>query len=125
MDKPANTFFAVAEHAVFGAEDPAAALRAVALVRRPAGADAREFLASYEEEQVPGLLDAARAPAWCLQNRAIRAGAAEPAFDAVTQIHAAADAGLARWAGALTAAGASVVLAIVSQHESALPDAAA
>jgi hypothetical protein len=125
MDKPANTFFAVAEHAALGSEDPNATLRAVALVRRPAGADAREFLVGYEKEQLPLLLDAARAPTWCLQNRAIRAGASEPAFDAVTQLHAAGDAGLARWAGTLSATGAHVVLVAVSEHESALPDVSA
>jgi hypothetical protein len=125
MDKPANTFFAVTEHVALGEEDPRAALRAVALVRRPAGADAREFLVSYEKEQLPMLLDAARAPTWCLLNRAIRAGASEPAFDAVTQIHAAGDAGLARWASALAATGAAALVATVSEHESALPDAPA
>jgi hypothetical protein len=57
---------------------------------------------------------------WCLQNRAQRFGAADPAFDVVTQIHAAGDAGLAEWAGSIAASGASVVLATVSEHESAL-----
>jgi EthD domain-containing protein len=123
MDKPANTFFAVAEHPVRGEEDRDARLRAVALVRRPAGADAREFLVAYEKEQLPLLLDAVREPTWCLQNRAVRAGAGEPAFDAVTQIHAAGDAGLARWASAFTETGTSVLVAIVSEHESELPEA--
>jgi hypothetical protein len=122
MDKPANTFFAVAEHVALGAQDPDARLRAVALVRRPAGAETREFLVGYEKEQLPLLLDAVRAPTWCLQNRAIRAGASEPAFDAVTQIHAAADAGLARWAASLASAGAAVIVATVTEHESAMPD---
>ena len=44
MDKPANTFFAVTERVVRGAEDRDAALAAIALVRRPAGADAARFL---------------------------------------------------------------------------------
>lgn len=121
MDKPANTFFAVEERAVCGAEDRAAPLAAIALVRRPAGQDAARFLVSYEKEEVPRLLDATRAPAWCLQNRALRFGAEEPAFDVVTQVHAAADAGLAQWAKELAAARASVVVVTVSEHESALP----
>jgi hypothetical protein len=121
MDKPANTFFAVTERVVRGAEDCHAALAAIALVRRPAGDDAARFVESYEKEQVPRLLDATRAPAWCLENRALRFGAADPAFDAVTQLHAAADVGLAQWAKELAATGASVVLVTVTEHESALP----
>jgi uncharacterized protein (TIGR02118 family) len=121
MDKPANAFFPVTEHLVHGAEDRAAALRLVALVRRPAGDDAARFVAAYEAQHVPRLLGAARAPAWCLQNRALRAGPGDPAFDAVTQLHAAADAGLAGWARQLAATGAMVVLATASEHESALP----
>jgi hypothetical protein len=121
MDKPANTFFAVTEHAVHGAEDRAAGLAAVALVRRPPGQDAAHFVEIYEKDSVPALLDAARAPAWCLQNRALRFGPDEPAFDVVTQIHAAGDAGLAKWAQVLAATGARVVLVTVSEHESALP----
>ena len=121
MDKPANTFFAVEERAVCGAEDRAAPLAAIALVRRPPGQDAARFLASYEKQEVPRLLDATRAPAWCLENRAMRFGADEPAFDAVTQVHAAADAGLAQWAKELAATRANVVLVTVSEHETALP----
>src|SRR2546427_6596213 len=67
MDKPANTFFAVTERVVLGAEDRAAALSAIALVRRPAGDDAARFVESYEPSQLPRLLDAARAPPGGLQ----------------------------------------------------------
>jgi hypothetical protein len=121
MDKPANTFFAVTERVVRGAEDRDAALAAMALVRRPAGGDSARFLDGYEREELPRLLDATRAPAWCLQNRALRFGDAEPAFDAVTQLHAGADAGLAQWAKELAATGANVVVVTVTEHESALP----
>jgi hypothetical protein len=38
----------------------------------------------------------------------------------VTQIHAAADAGLAQWAKELAATGAGVVVVTVSEHESKL-----
>jgi EthD domain len=120
MDKPANTFFAVSERVVHGGEDRAAGLAAVALVRRPAGQDLAHFALAYEKDSVPALLDAARSPAWCLQNRALRFGPNEPAFDVVTQIHAAADAGLAKWAQSLAATGAGVVLATVTEHESDL-----
>src|SRR5215470_17646917 len=44
MDKPANTFFAVTEHVVRGAEDRGAGFAAVALVRRPAGQDFADFI---------------------------------------------------------------------------------
>src|SRR5688572_33355674 len=67
MDKPANTFFAVTERVVHGAEDRAAGLAVVALVRRPDGQDAAQFIETYEQGAVPALLDAARSPAWCLQ----------------------------------------------------------
>src|SRR5258706_4740113 len=109
MNKPANTFFAVTERVVRGAEQRAPGLAAIALVRRPTGEDAARFLESYEKDRVPRLLDATRAPAWCLENRALRFGAAEPAFDAVTQLHAAADTGLGQWAKELSATGAGVV----------------
>jgi len=121
MDKPANTFFAVTEHPVRGAEVRAAGFAAVALVLRPAGQDAAHFIETYEKNQVPALLDAARSPTWCLENRALRFGPDDPAFDAVTQLHAAGDAGLAKWAQSLAATGAGVVLASVSEHESELP----
>ena len=121
MNKPANTFFAVTEQVVRGAEQRAAALSVIALVRRPLGEDAARFAPTYESEQVPRLLDATRAPSWCLQNRALRFGAADPAFDAVTQVQAAADTGLAQWAKELAATGAGVVLVAVSEHETALP----
>jgi hypothetical protein len=121
MDKPANTFFAVEERVVRGAEDRSAPFAAIALVRRPAGEDAARFLAAYEKEEVPRLLDATRAPAWCLQNRALRFGPHEPAFDAATQLHAAGDAGIAQWAKELAATRASVVVVTVSEHESKLP----
>src|SRR5262245_58223054 len=74
MNKPANTFFAVTEHAVRGEESRAAELAAIALVRRPAGEEVAPFIESYEKEQVARLLDAARAPTWCLQNRTLRFG---------------------------------------------------
>jgi len=122
MDKPANTFFAVSERPVMGEEDRAAELRGLALVGAPEGEDAADFLARYEAQQVPRLLDAVRAPAWCLQNRTLHIGPdAAPAFDAVTQLHAEGDAGLGDWARELAAAGARVVVAAVSEHESALP----
>src|SRR5262245_15284682 len=121
MDKPANTFFAVADRVVRGAEDRDAPLAAIALVRRPADEDAAHFVEEYERERVPQLLDATRSPAWCLQNRTLRFGPADPAFDAVTQVHAAGDRGLAQWGKDLAATGAGVVVVKVSEHESELP----
>jgi hypothetical protein len=122
MNKPVNTFFAVSEHPVRGAEADPAAFAAIALVRRPAGEDVAAFHADFEAKQVPALLDAASGSTWCLHHRALRNGPAEPAFDAVTQVHAARDAGLVDWAGRLTASGAGVVLVTVTEHESVMPD---
>jgi hypothetical protein len=121
MDKPANTFFPVSEHAVSGSEDADAAWRAVVLVAAPEGRDAKSFLAAYESEQLPKLVGVMRNPTWCLQNRALAMGPERPAFDAVTQIHAESDAGVAQWAVGLARTGARVVLARVTEHESALP----
>jgi hypothetical protein len=121
MDKPANTFFAVTERVVCGAEDRNAPLAAIALVRGPAAQDPARFAEAYEKREVPRLLDATRAPAWCLHNRALRFAGQPPAFDAVTQLHAGADAGLALWAKELAATGAGVVVVSVTEHESALP----
>ena len=120
MDRAANTFFAVSERPVLGAERRDAGLCALALVRRPPGRSAAAFAADYERRELPRLLDALRAPVWCLHNTALRFGADDPAFDVVTQLHAAADAGLADWADELAASGARVVVAAVSEHESAL-----
>jgi len=121
MNKPANTFFVVTEQLVQGDEQADAALAAIALVRRPAGADAAGFASAYEKTELPRLLDAVRAPTWCLQNRALRTGGGEPAFDVVTQVHGAARGALETWAKELAATGAGVVAVTVTEHPSALP----
>jgi uncharacterized protein (TIGR02118 family) len=118
MDRAANTFFAVEERTLHGAERRDAGLCAMALVRRPAGQDAGAFAAEHRAHALPRLLDAVRAPAWLQENRALRFGADEPAFDVVTQFHAEADAGLADWARELARSGATAVVAAVSEHES-------
>jgi hypothetical protein len=120
MNKSVNRFFAVSERVVHGAEDRAAALSVIALVRRPAGAERAAFHADFEARSLPALLEVVREPTWCLHNRALPFGSEEPTFDVVTQLHAAADAGLAEWAKTLAASGAEVVLATVSEHESAM-----
>lgn len=121
MDRPRNTFFPVTEHPVFGAEDRNAGLLALALVRGPEGEERDGFVADYESRYLPRLLEAAREPAWCLQNRALEIGPEPPAFDCVTQLHAAGDAGLRDWARQLSEGGASVCLAEVSEHETETP----
>ena len=118
MDRERNTFFAVTEHLVSGAEDRDAPLAAIALVKAPAEADEAAWLEDYEARQVSALLDATRAPAWCLQNRALGPGTA---FDRVTQVHAAADGGLSEWAEALRSQGAGVVVVSVTEHETETP----
>ena len=121
MDKPANTFFAVTEHPVSGSEGAEAAWCGVVLVGAPEGVEAETFLADYESNEIPKLLDATRAPTWCLQNRAVIAGPDAPAYHAITQVHAAGEAGVAQWAAQLAGTGARVVAATVSEHESTLP----
>jgi len=121
MDRPRNTFFPVTEHPVFGKEDRDAGLLALALVRAPVGDDRDAFLSDYESRWVPGLLEAAREPAWCLQNRTLAFGPEPPAYDCVTQLHAAGDSGLRAWAAELAEGGASVCLVAVSEHETVTP----
>ncbi len=121
MDKPANTFFAVTEHPVIGSEEAEAAWCGLVLVAAPEGVAPDAFLADYEASWIPKLLEAIRAPTWCLQNRAVAAGPDTPAYHALTQVHAAGDAGVAECAAQLAATGARVVAATVTEHESNLP----
>ena len=118
MDRERNTFFPVAERVVTGAEDRGAGLLLAALVKAPPGADAADYVERYEARSIPALLDATKAPAWCLQNRAM---GPDPAFDLVTQVHAGSDAGLAGWAAGLEAEGARVVVVAVTEHETETP----
>ena len=118
MDRERNTFFAVTERVVTGAEDRSAGLLLAALVKAPAGAEATDYVDAYEARSLPALLDATKAPAWCLQNRAM---GPDPAFDLVSQVHAEADAGLADWAASLEAEGAQVVVVAVTEHETETP----
>ncbi len=116
MDRDRNTFFPVAEKPVMGAEDREAGLSvAVCVKASPASAG---WLDNYEANQIPRLLDAVSGAAWCVQNCAL---GPETAFDAVTQLHATEDAGLAEWAAAVEATGARVVVVSVSEHETDTP----
>ena len=121
MDKPANRVLPVSEHPVLGDESAPADLRAVALAGAPAGEAGEDFVARYEADWLPRLQAGLRAPRWCLQNRGLALGPEPPVFDAVTQLHADGDAGLADWAAALSAEGARVVVARVEERESPLP----
>ena len=121
MDRDRNTFFTVTEHAVLGEEDRDAGVSVMALVRAPDGADPGDFVSAYERDDVPALLDAAGAPVWCLQNRAVPIGPERPAYDAATQLHAAALGAVRDWAAALEARGAAVVVATVREHETETP----
>jgi hypothetical protein len=117
MDRDRNTFFPVEDRVVTGAADREAGLLLAALVKAPEGM-AADFLADYEARQLPALLDATKSPVWCLQNIAL---GEDPAFDLVTQVHAAGDAHLTAWAEGLEAAGAKVVIVGVTEHETDTP----
>jgi hypothetical protein len=121
MDRARNTFFPVTEHPVLGQEDRSAGLLALALVRGPEPDGREAFVSDYEARWVPRLLEAAREPVWCLQNRALAIGPEAPAFDCVTQLHAAGDAGLRDWAAEVAEGGAQVCLVGVSEHETETP----
>ena len=120
MDRDKNGFFAVEEVPVRGAEDRERGLCAIALVRAPAEQAREDFVRRYEAEDVPALLDATAEPVWCLQNRALAIGP-PPAFDAVTQLHARADAGLGAWAKGLRERDADVVVIGVEECETETP----
>ena len=121
MDRDRNTFFGVEERRISGAPDRTAGLSAMALVRAPADGDREGFIRQYEAESIPALLDATKSPVWCLQNRAIALGGPAPAFDLVTQVHAAGDADLSGWADGRKGDGAEVVVVAVSEHETETP----
>ena len=121
MDRDRNTFFAVEERPISGAEDRSAGLLLVALVKAPADEGRGAFVRRYEAEAIPALLDATKEPVWCLQNRALAGGGPAPAFDAVTQVHAGGDAGLSDWAAGLEASGAVIVVLSVTEHETETP----
>jgi uncharacterized protein (TIGR02118 family) len=121
MDKPANSFFAVIEQLETGKESVDAGLRLVALVAAPAGEDTGRFVAHYEAQHLPALRGAVRDARWCLHHRVLPVSQDRPDYDVVTQLHAEGDAGVVEWAATVSGTGARVVLATVSEHESALP----
>jgi hypothetical protein len=116
MDKPRNRFFAVREAAERGARDRSAPLQCIALWRRAPGQGAEAFAA----RALPALHAAVRGLRWSLHNEAL-ATFGEPPWDAVAQLHAAADAGLAAWCAEREREGARVVLVRVTEHETTLP----
>jgi uncharacterized protein (TIGR02118 family) len=90
MDKSGNAFFVATETVIAG--DPGrfradGLAKAIALVKRRAGVQRDEFLASYETKELPRLL-AGAAVVRCSQNRIETevGGASETAFDCITEI---------------------------------------
>lgn len=120
MDKPRNRFFEAREVSETGARDRAAPLQCAALVKRVAGEGAAQFAADFAERALPALRNAARGLRWCLHSAALDSFG-EPPFDAVVQLHAEADAGLARWVASLETRGARVAIVRVAERETALP----
>lgn len=122
MDKPRNRFFAVREAAERGARDRAAALQCLALVRRAAGHAAGDFAEAFAARALPELQDAVRGLRWSLHHEALPTFG-DPPWDAVVQLHAGGDAGLASWCAARERAGEGVALVRVSECETPLPPA--
>ncbi len=120
MDKPRNRFFAVREATESGARARSASLQCIALVKRAAGQGAGEFAEVFARQGLPALRDAVDGLRWCSHLESL-ARFGEPPFDAVVQLHATADAGLATWCAAREREGAHSVVVRVSEHESPLP----
>ena len=119
MDTASNHFFVVTEQLVRGAPDRSQPLLLVAFVRKPLHEERDDFLARYQAEALPALLDAVEAPVWCLQNTAAPGG--EARFDCVTQLHARGDLDLAGWARQLESGGQEVILTSVYEDETETP----
>ncbi len=120
MDKPRNRFFEVREQSELGARAAPAALHCIAFVKRPAEQGADAFAAEFAARALPTLCDAVCGLRWSLHDEVL-ATLGEPAWDAVVQLHADADAGLASWASREERTGACVVAVRVSEHETAIP----
>ena len=118
MHKPQNRFFAAREVAESGARDPAARPKwaCIALAKRAPGESEAAFAADFAARALPELRAAVRGLRWSLHHEALTAFG-EPPFDVVTQLHADADAGVARWAAELERAGARVTLVSVEEGE--------
>lgn len=120
MDKPRNRFFEVREQSEFGTHASPAALHCIAFAKRPAEQGAQAFAAEFASRDLPTLRDAVGGLRWSLHHEAL-ATFGEPAWDAVIQLHADADAGLAAWAALAERTGARAIVVRVREHESALP----
>lgn len=120
MDKPRNRYFELRPLEERGARRAEAPFACIALVRRAAGWGRAEFSASFAAQALPALRDAVRGLRWQLHHEALPTFG-EPEYDAVTQLHADADAGLARWGTEREHEGARVVLVRVAEHATPLP----
>ncbi len=119
MDKPRNRFFEVRERSQLGMRETPAALHCIAFLKRPAEQGAGEFAAELASRGLPELRDALRGLHWYSHHDALASFGA-PAWDAVIQLHADVDAGLASWAARAERASARVTIVRVSEHETAL-----
>lgn len=123
MDRDNNVSCMVSEEVILGdptclrAEAPA---KAVALVERRADVDRGEFLAGYEERDLPRFLDEAAAVR-CVQNRVEpeAAGVGEMAVECITEIWFADPEDLRKAVGRFQPDAGSVILLAVSEFESA------
>jgi uncharacterized protein (TIGR02118 family) len=122
MDKPAIVFFPVEEGPVW--EQTTTGARTAQLlvcVRRPEAESPASFRARFLDESLPALRTAVVAPRSARTQLALPGAAPGGGFDVVTEIEAEGAGQIARWAQALEAAGASVIAARVSLHETPMP----
>jgi uncharacterized protein (TIGR02118 family) len=119
MDKPRNRFFEVRERSELGMRETPAALRCIVFLKCPAEQSAGEFAAELTSRALPEMLDALHGLHWCSHHDALASFGA-PAWDAVIQLHADADAGLSSWAARAERASTRVTVVRVSEHETAL-----
>ncbi len=121
MDRPSARIYAVEEDTILGAENPRADLLLMALLGAPEDEAHEDFVRDFERRALPALLDATRAPVWCLQNRVRTTVEGAPIFDFITQVHADGDAGLADWAREEQKRAGRVLLLQVETCETEIP----
>jgi hypothetical protein len=117
MDVPRNHYFAVRDASPWQRPAaPEAAVHLLACVRRPPAEKVQAFCERFLVEALPALETAVDRPDWLRLQFALGGSGPGAAFDAVAQIGARGAGGLAGWARALEASGASVVTARVTAH---------
>jgi uncharacterized protein (TIGR02118 family) len=89
MNTEAQVFCGALETLVHGpglGEELGANAKLLALAKRPAHQSRDAFIARYEEEVIPVLLEGPTRPLRCIQNQTIGLAGMEPPFDCITEL---------------------------------------